>query len=356
MSTACILASTTNATKRPQCLLVGVGHRARKRHLPALRQLAEIDLVGAVDVNPEVAIDLPRGVPFFRDVDAALEVTSPTFAIVATPHHVHFPIVDRLLGADVAILKEKPFALNLTQAYALADALKFRNGFLRLALQRQFNPAFRAVKSALAKIGSLRHFEAEYRLNTDPYGDTWRGDYDQAGGGAVLDMGYHTLDLIVFYFGVPKVVHATEVLGRSATADNSVEESVAAILEYESGLIGRVFLSRCEPSKQERFSVIGTAGSLLVTPTTLYRFDKRGTEQEIFRVPDSSVPEGTHMIGEFLASIGDSRLVKQEISRGLNVMRIADAMYASLRDRSIIEVGIPRLESSSKTTTGAGTA
>ncbi|KOT90810.1 hypothetical protein ADK86_25035 [Streptomyces sp. NRRL F-5755] len=296
----------------------------------------DIELVGACDTNPDVAAHLPVGIPVFSDVDAAFTATRPTMAIVATPHHTHFAITERLLRSGVAVLKEKPFALNVQEAHRLAQLIDDENGFLRLAVQRQFSKVFTQAKEALPDLGALRHFEAVYHLNTHPYGNTWRGDEKQAGGGAMLDMGYHTLDLIVSYFGMPHTVRAVQVPGRTGSENLTVEESAAAILEYASGLVGRIFLSRCESSKHESLSVTGTEGSLTVAPGIFRRRDKTGEETEVRTESRSAAGAGGEVLTTFLASMGDARIARAECLRGLQVMALTDALYTSLRGKAAV--------------------
>lgn len=179
-------------------------------------------------------------------------------------------------------------------------------------------------------IGRLRHFDAVYHLNTKPYGNTWRGQREKAGGGALLDMGYHTVDLLVSYFGMPSVVRATEIAGRTGEQSLGVEETITAILEYESGLVGRMFLSRCESKKYDCLTVTGTQGAVEVRPGSYRQLGTGGEELETFNVTPAW-PKGVGDVLEaFVASMGNRATALEECSRGLQAMALTTALYDSM--------------------------
>lgn len=318
-------------TQRDRCLVIGIGGRLVEDYLPAILRHKDLELVGGVDQSSATASRLPIGVPFFTSLRKAIETTAPTVAIVATPHRTHFGIVAELLRAGVSVLKEKPFALDLNEATELAGIVREEGGFLRVAVQRRTSRIFEAARSEIQALGVLRHYTANYLLRTPPYGDTWRGSLADAGGGALLDMGYHTIDLLTWYFGVPERVSAVRVGGRSGDYTGDVEESVVAVLQYASGLTGKIFLSRCEPRKDESLRIVGTDGSLLATPKSLTRLDAGG--EEAFSL--SQNPAWPHGVGDvldsFLISRSDESVAEEELSRGSGVSATIDAAYRSMR-------------------------
>lgn len=318
-------------TQRDRCLVVGIGGRLVEDYLPAILRHQDLELVGGVDQSSATASRLPMGVPFFTSLLEAIENTSPTVAVVATPHRTHFAIVAELLRAGVSVLKEKPFALDLNEAIELAGLVRKEAGFLKVAVQRRTSRIFEAALSEIQTLGVLRHYTANYLLRTPPYGDTWRGSLADSGGGALIDMGYHTLDLLTWYFGVPERVSAVRVGGRSGDCNGDIEESVLAVLQYASGLTGKIFLSRCEPRKDESLRVVGTDGSMVATPKSVTRLNAGG--EEAFSLSQS--PAWPHGVGDvldsFLTSRSDESVVEEELSRGSGVSATIDAAYRSMR-------------------------
>lgn len=324
-------------TKTERCLVVGIGGRLTEDYLPAIAERNDLELVGGVDRYPEGALRLPPNVPFFTSVTEAIRESAPTVAIVATPHRTHFPIVTELVRAGVAVLKEKPFALNQDEATRLGDIVKKEGGFVKVAVQRRSSRIFKAARAELQTLGTLRHFTANYHLRTPPYGDTWRASMAEAGGGALVDMGYHTVDLLSWYFGVPEEVSAMRVGGRESNEAGGVEESVAALFHYRSGLVGKLFLSRCEPEKSENLRIIGSKGALTITPTSVSRSDASG--RETFAV--SQQPAWPHGIKDVLDSFLQSKQervsVAEELSTGTAVNATIDAAYRSMRSGGTLE-------------------
>ena len=333
-------------TKKIRCGLVGLGRRAFDDHLPALLPPVQpLELVAVQDAcaNREPLVSefaTGRGckVPkFYTDLDQMLRQESLDFVVVATPHHTHLGIARQLLEAGVPFLKEKPFALNLKEANELVGLIERHQGHMRLCVQRHFHPLYVYGRKALRHIGHLRHFNAWYQLNANSYDEGWRANPAASGGGCVIDMGYHLIDLLCWYFGVPSSVYSAVAPNKIelpiSNAITTVEETTVTMLEYEDGLVGHLLLSLCEPDKSEGLRVDGGHGYIQLDRANLKRFDRAGTLIESLTREPAWPSAVTDVLFDVVASLNDPDVVREECRAGLEIMSVIEAIYLSMRCR-----------------------
>jgi predicted dehydrogenase len=319
-----------------RCMLIGFGRRAVDDHMPALYPPTHnIQLVAVCDINAEhenLLTQLVDKFPgpvhpkFYTDIRQALDETAPDFAIVATPHGTHLEIAKELLARRIPFLKEKPFAVNLHEARELADLVERHAGHMRLCVQRHYHPLYVYGRKALLHLGTLRHFAARYQLNADRYYWGWRSRPETAGGGAVIDMGYHLIDLLYWYFGIPSQVYAVAAPKKDEQLQYTVEETVLASLAYENGAVGSLFLSLCEPDKHEELRVYGTYGYVHLQRDFLRRYNPEDQLVESLTREPAWPSAVSDVLLSFVATIGDQDIVREECSRGLEVTQVIESI------------------------------
>jgi predicted dehydrogenase len=338
------------ADGHPTCLLIGLGKQAIQDHLPALiPSTTGIELVGVCDIDPEKERLLFDHLSQFPDqppvkfhvaLDDALDELQPTLAIVATPYNTHLAIAYVLASRGIPFLKEKPFALNLEQAYELAALVERFEGIMRLCVPRHFHPLYMYGRQALAHIGSPRHFSATYQLSAEGYVSEWTSRSETLGGGAIMDMGYHIIDLLIWYFGMPTEIYASRAPRLHPEADYAVEDTVLARLHYANGCIGNMLFSLCESYKREEMRVHGTRGYYVLQRESLERFDYEGELIEILSRRPAWPSGNTDILTSMVENLGDRTLVAQEIARSLQVMTLIDAMDKSIDSSSPVRIGV----------------
>ncbi|WP_265736812.1 Gfo/Idh/MocA family protein [Actinacidiphila yeochonensis] len=329
-----------------RCAVFGVGRRTLKDYVPALVASGRrVDLVAACDVEPAAEKRLVDELErlgsgarplFFTDHVALLDSVCPDLAIVVTPHHTHDDIVKELFRRGVPVLKEKPFALSSARARELTEAVEEYDGHLRLCVQRRYHPLYLRARAALAEIGGLRHFDAVYQLSTDAYQAGWRASLDTSGGGAVIDMGYHIIDLLHWFFGMPSLVYASAAPKLVPTASYDIEETVLANLSYSDGVTGTLRLSLCEASKEELIRVYGTAGYIRLTRDSFERFDRSNNLVERVAA-DHSWNSAAGVLADTLDNLTDPEVTRREIADGVRVTATIDALYRSIAQQTSVK-------------------
>lgn len=242
--------------------VIGLGKQALEDHIPGLRECDGAILAAICDEDADLvrAQQVELRVPGYTDVEQMLDREELDFLVVAVPHHAGRRIVEAAARRRVHVLKEKPFATSLAEARAMASICDTAGIQLMVTLQRRFNPIYSSFLQLVDRIGTPFVVEAEYTVHVPDPSDGWRGEIRTAGGGCVIDMGYHLVDMILWYFGLPDRVVAD--LSTTARPDREYDAEDTALIQfgYDSGLYGSLLLSRFIGPKTERLRVVGSRG------------------------------------------------------------------------------------------------
>lgn len=189
------------------------------------------------------------------------------------------------------ILCEKPLARNAKEAASMLEAVTKAGVKHSVAFNYRFVPAIRLARELIesGKLGEIWHYRAVYLQEwiTDPnFAMIWRLDKNQAGSGALGDLGAHIIDLARFLVGEPRKASAmTQTFikrrpvssGSKEMADVTVDDAFITNMEFESGALGTLEASRFCPGRKNglEFEINGSKGSL--------RFNlERFNELEVF--------------------------------------------------------------------------
>lgn len=235
------------------------------------------------------------------------------------------------------MLKEKPFAISLTQAKELKEIAEKTKIPIVVTLQRRFNPIYSTFFQLIDKIGKPFYIEIKYTFYTDKPHEGWRGKKELAGGGCLIDMGYHMIDLLMWYFGLPDKVFAE----MSCTAKEGViynaEDTAQVIFKYETKNIwGSLFVSRVIPPKQEYLNVYGTRGIIHLERGKIERYSSSGELRESLKREHSWPSAAQDQIEYFVKVI---RGEKENISGPefhLNHLVFIEAAYKSAKVKKYI--------------------
>ncbi|GGU41484.1 Gfo/Idh/MocA family protein [Streptomyces violascens] len=251
---------------RKKAVVIGLGHQALEDHLPGLADSQFARLAAVCDTDPDkVAAQAQlHQVPGFTDIRSLLEDVRPDFAIVAVPHHVGRGVIESCVAAGVHVMKEKPFATGPAEAAELA-ALCDKTGIeLMVTVQRRFHPIYTAAVQLLEQIGQPYLVEGRYTFHCPDPAAGWRGRTSLAGGGALMDMGYHLIDLLIWYLGLPDRVLANTSTAALPDADYDAEDTALVHLAYDCGLYGFLLISRSAAPKAEQLAVTGPRGAVVI--------------------------------------------------------------------------------------------
>ena len=188
-------------------------------------------------------------------------------------------------GARVAVFVEKPLANTLEGAKRMLEQAEIHGTTTMLGFQKRFSPVFKEAKRLLLTeaLGNVTAFRAHsFVTNSTTKSRGWR--FKPGQGGALLDLGPHVLDLLIWYFGEP-----SDVMGRTWSVQSpDVDDAAHCDLEFGHVLSGTLDVSWSEVGyrlPEIGIEVIGDNGKLRVTDDSLTLILNSST---------SGLPAGTH--------------------------------------------------------------
>jgi UDP-N-acetylglucosamine 3-dehydrogenase len=245
--------------------IIGVGAMGQ-HHVRVLLSRPDVSLVAACDVNSGALESLPAGVERFDDWRSLIANTQLDGASVILPHHLYPEVVGALLGRRTHVLKEKPFARNLDDALAMCQMASASGKQLVVAGQHKFKSSFLAAREAVGSLGAIFLARAQILYRSTPIAVdgrwSWRGQKRLSGGTALVDSGWHMLELLTLLRGLPARVTANIGGMRVSPGDFDVDEQVTLILDYPDGGIAVVVASFVTTPEEIRLTLYGTRASL----------------------------------------------------------------------------------------------
>lgn len=254
--------------------IVGYGWVARDHMTPAISNAGHL-LVGIADPSPVAQAAAARiGVGGYRKVSALL-AQQPDAIYVATPNHLHLQPVLDAAEAGCAVLCEKPVAATLQQAESLiaaAGAVTYGTAF-----DQRHHPAHQAIRQALAggAVGQVTAVRITYACWVDPAWRppgsdeqwNWRADPQAAGGGAVIDLALHGLDLAEMLVGEP--LEQLHIMLQRRLHDYPVDDGGMLTGRFAGGALlqSHVAYNCPEVLPRRRLEIVGSGGMIVALDT-----------------------------------------------------------------------------------------
>lgn len=235
--------------------LLGYGFGGRYFHAPLIASAANCELVGVVTNAPLRREQLAQEHPGVTAYDSleALAAAGIEAVAISTPADNHVSLTQQALRFGLAVVCDKPFALDAASARGTAQLSDSLGGILSPYQNRRLDSDFLTVQRLLAdgSLGEVTRVESSFERFSPSPGPS------RSGGGALLDFGSHLFDQALLLLGPATAVHA-EIHYR---ADNGLDDDFFASLLHASGVRSHLSGSWIQGAPAHRFRVTGSAGS-----------------------------------------------------------------------------------------------
>lgn len=251
--------------------IVGYGWVARDYMRPAIERHPDAQLRAVVSVREADFIGLPPWVQTFLSLEAMLRRAQLDAVYVASPNHLHRAHTVACLGAELDVLCEKPLATTQSDATAMIDAAKNSQRTYVTAYDQRHHPAHREMHRWVAegRLGKITQARIDYAcwLPADWCSDNWRIDPEKAGGGAIIDLAPHGLDLLETLIG--DRITALHCFDQSAVQGYGVDDGGVLSARFAGGTLATLTVAYNRPEKlpRRRLELIGTQGMLIAENT-----------------------------------------------------------------------------------------
>jgi predicted dehydrogenase len=241
--------------------IIGCGGIARSVHLPILRALPGAELVALAETDSARLHDASRHVPGaarFADYRELLRLRSLDAVVICVPTALHAQVALAAFQHRKHVYLEKPVATCLADALEVLEAQQRAGVVGMVGFNYRFNPLYEAARRQIAagRLGELVSAHSVFAASA-PGLPAWK-HARASGGGVLLDLACHHVDLVRFFFS--QEVSAVSAHLRSQRSDG---DSAAVQLRLAGGLLVQSFFSLCAV-EEDRFEVYGRAGKLTV--------------------------------------------------------------------------------------------
>jgi predicted dehydrogenase len=250
--------------------VLGSGGIARRRTIPeGMVAAGNAELVSVYDINAKANEEVAA--QFGARAAGSIEelLASDIQAVyIATPANLHCEQVLACAKAKKHVLCEKPLGMTVKETQKMIDACKKAKVQLGTAFMMRFVAQHQAVRQLIkdGKLGKPVYARAQLSCWYPPIKGAWRQDTKQGGGGSLMDMGGHCIDLLEMFFGPVKSVSC---IIRNSVHKYKSEDSAVAMLEFKNGAIGTVDTFFCIPDNSSKniLELYGSKGSILAKGT-----------------------------------------------------------------------------------------
>jgi len=337
-------------------------------HARAASAIPGVAVAAVYGRNPERVQRLAseHGARACTDLDEFLQHRPMDIVAIGTPSGLHATHGIAAVERGLHVIVEKPIDVTVARATALVAAADARHVKLGVIFQDRFAPGVRALKRLVddGTLGRPVLVSARVKWFRPPEyyaASSWRGTRALDGGGALMNQGVHTVDLLLWLLGPVRRVFARTA---AALHEIEVEDTAVAVLEFESGALATLEATTAAfPGYPRRIELSGTNGTAIIEDDRLIGADIRsgpagpnGPALQEARRPGPFQPgESTppinvsspvvadvsghrSVIEDFIQAIADDRPPGCDGREGIRSVALVEAIYDSARRGVAVEM------------------
>ena len=340
--------------------VIGTGGIANAAHLPGYAAIPdECEIYALCDIAPEPLKKTAEKYNVTRTFDdhrKLLELPEIDAISVCTPNYAHYEVTMDALNAGKNVICEKPIAMNATQAAEMVAASRKNGKILQIGYHSRFIPSNQALKRFIdnGDLGDIYYARAQaLRVRGIPGWGVFI-DKEKQGGGPLIDIGVHILDLTLWMMGHPKPVAASgityqkfgkrdDVVGFMGQWDYkkfTVEDMAAALIRFDNGATVMLESSFVANIEKDIFStaLFGTEGGAQTDPFLITQEKHKSVFNFTPKVANSNANPYFAEIKDYIACVREGREPVVTGEHGLAVAKIMDAIYKSSETGREVEI------------------
>lgn len=340
--------------------VLGSGGIAQRRTIPeGIVPAVNAELISVYDVNAKVNAEVASkfGTKCVGSIDELL-ASDIDAVYIATPANLHCEQVIECAKAKKHILCEKPLGMSTEETQKMIVACKKAKVQLGTAFMMRFHSQHQAALEMIktGKIGRPVYARAQLSCWYPPIKGAWRQNPNQGGGGSLIDMGGHCIDLLEMFFGSVKAVSC---FVRNAVHNYKSEDSAVAMLEFKNGALATVDTFFCIPDNSSKnvLELYGSKGSILAKGTigqgqagemiAYLEDESKGYEAKQSRQQSEGIkiaPKPVNMykaeIEEFSQAILENRMAANSAQIGIQSQKVLTACYESAKKGKTVKIKV----------------
>lgn len=319
--------------------IVGAGAIVQVAHLPVMKRLKGVEVVGICDTDLQKAraLALRHGIPSVSDdLEEMLGTTPLDAVVVCTPNHLHEAHILAALSAGAHVLVEKPLAINTASARRVIKAAERSDRLVMVGVHHRYRSDIQTIHSFVSsgELGTIDSVRASWHVARPARAQLgWRQRPDLSGGGAMLDLGSTLIDLCLWLTGHPTPARVSAALAM-AGRERLVEQSGDALVICEGGPSIFIDVTWRHIGQGEHFGVgiRGSKGTAGINPLQVWK-EMHGVAHDVSPTGSGSrenlfISSFRAQWAHFLAAIA-GEAEAPSLDEQLTVLRVLEAVYQS---------------------------
>lgn len=326
-------------------------------HARAVTEIEGANVVAFCGDNKDKVAGLGEkyGVASYSNLSEFLQHRPMDAVIVGSPSALHAQEGIAAARQGLHVLVEKPIDVTLPKVDELIAECERAKVKLAVCFQDRFAPDSVKLKELIDSggVGKLILVSARVKWYRPPeyYSSSrWRGRFDLDGGGALMNQGIHTVDLLLWLLGDVRRVYAKAITGLH---EIETEDTVVATLEFANGMIGTLEATTAAyPGYQRRFELTGSEGTIVFEHDRIIAADLKHPLEGIVTVGPrdenqsasspivSDVSGHKRIITDFMRAITEDSTPQCDGPEGRRSVTLVNAIYESSRTGQPIETGL----------------
>ncbi len=341
--------------------IIGSGGIAQNAHMPGYAAVPDLcKIVAVADVNPDTAKAAAEKFNVkhvFTDYKKLLEMDEVDAVSVCTPNYLHHEPTIKAFEAGKHVLCEKPIAMNAAEAAEMVAAGRKAKKKLMVGYNLRFAPTNQLLKKYIeaGDLGEIYFARAQALRRRGIPGWGVFIDKSKQGGGPLIDIGVHILDLTLWLLGHPKPVAASgqtyakfgkrsDIVGFMGQWDYknfTVEDFAIGLIRFENGATISLESSFVANIPEDVFTstLCGTEGGAVTHPLTIVREQHRSLQTFRPEIPNADIATHSAEVKHFCEAILNDTEPLTTGEHGLAVAQIMDAIYASSEAGKEVPIG-----------------
>ena len=246
--------------------VIGAGSVAQRRAMPAINKASNAELHALMSRDEDRAkhlLETHEASRYYTSVSDLISDTELDAVYISTPVYMHCGPTIEAAENGLHVMCDKPMAMDVNECKRMLDACNANEVQLQICFLFRFHSAFQQIKEWIAegRLGRIVHARMPFMKYAPKPSDDWHIDPSKSGGGSLIDLGVHSIDLLEYLIGEVAEVSA---FCNSVIHNYDVDETSTLMMRFKNGGQSVTETSFTAVGSDQILEIYGTDGSVVV--------------------------------------------------------------------------------------------
>ena len=321
-------------------------------HALAIQHIDNASIKGVFNINKDKAdaFALKYNCTAYDNLDEMLAQPDIDIVCICTPSGIHLDPAIKSIEAGKHCLIEKPLEVTLEKCDKIIEAAKNKGVKVGVIFPSRFYESSMQLKKTIEekRFGDMVLGDAYVKWYRSPeyYASAaWRGTWELDGGGAMMNQGIHSVDLLQWYMGPVESVQSFSANVRHKGIE--VEDTIVSVVKFANGALGNIECSTAVfPGSLKRIEIMGTEGTAVQEESSIIKWEflqkTENDKQVVDSISSGTTPQGGVANPADISFLGHQRQIEDMIHA---IETGGDVLIDAVEGRKSVEIVLAIYES-----------